>query len=136
MTLAHWLHHLFNPHCNLCALSRQKELDFLREQDEVNRHCDSCEILKLELARIHSLNEKLIDSALEKPVIEERSVTIPDEIRPKAVPWNVKRQLLEETDREAARIQKEHNKNLAKVVPLTEDDLDKEIAQVKEQSNG
>ena len=137
MTLPHWLHHLLNPHCQLCALATQKEQDFLREQDEADRHCDSCEILKLELARMHSLNEKLIDAALEKPVIEERPVTIPEEIRPKAVPWKVKRQLLEDNDRETARIRRENDKQTIGIIaPLTEDDLDKEIAQVKEQVNG
>jgi hypothetical protein len=92
MTLKHWFHHLLNPHCEQC-----------RDEREMSQICDSCETLKsqLEIANYNyrEVLKALLESSRPAPV-----TTAPDfePIRPKTVPWPVRKQMMEEEDRRKA----------------------------------
>lgn len=128
MTFKHWLHHLFNPHCHICQKIQQEEFDFERDQFEQSKVCRSCENLKMELAHSHRLNKELIDKLTEKPLQVERDVVLTEDItRTLKTPWKLKRQLLEEADRQEAEIRRGV---MASVSVVTEDDLDKELKEL------
>lgn len=114
-----WLHRLFNPHCEHC-------LDL--ERDE--KICQSCETLKDEVAHLRNENRKLIESITAKPEPEEVRIQAPVPISPKrAVPWAVRKQMLEQQDREKARALA----NAAKPnVKVDVEDLEKEMGVVEE----
>lgn len=97
-----WFHHLLNPHCPDC-----------REEREESRICNSCEVLKMECARLQIENDKLLNRILEKPTPEP----VPDTSDLKPInsglhkTWNVRRQMLEQEDRKAAQLRKEAAQN-------------------------
>lgn len=91
-----FFHKLFNPHCPHC-------LDLERE----NKVCQSCETLKLEMARLRDENLRLLELLLRKPIEEPEPNT--SELRPlpnlnKHISWNVKRQMLEAEDKARAKL--------------------------------
>lgn len=92
------LHHLWNPHCKEC-----------RDEASENKVCRSCEILERELAIVREENRRLLEKLLEpEPVpIKEESLTQEKFKLPNVVPWSVKRQLLQQEDRNKARAMKE-----------------------------
>lgn len=92
-----FFHELFNPHCEHC-------IDALRE----SRVCDTCEYLKMENARLHKENSILLDKLITKQGPKELKIEPKHEIlHPISVgqinSWRVKRQLLENEDRNTAR---------------------------------
>lgn len=93
-----------------------KELE--NQQIQESRVCESCETMKLELARVHELNNRLLDNLTRKP--EEPEAPQPTEFKPiipKSTPWNVRRQMLEAEDRAKARIERERSKESAVNIP-------------------
>ena len=125
----HWLHEIFNPHCELCAEDKK---------------CASCETLRIQLeianATIAKLTQALVD--MTRPQIIEGSA--PDSeikpIMPHIVPWRTRRAMLEKEDRlkfdtmqreknQAAPIQTKDTKDMS--VEELESALD-----IKEESNG
>ncbi len=104
-----WIHRLFNPHCPDC-----------KEEREDSMVCESCETLKQQLEIANYEKKQLMDRILEKPALESkpelREVTVP-----RAVPWPVRRQMLEAEDREKARLMREAPK------PVSTEDLEKEL---------
>lgn len=96
MSLAHWFHHLINPHCPLC-----------QEQTEEKKVCTSCETLKLQLAISNDEKRQMLESILSfsKPSVEHQSSPVDyDKVKPKVMTWNVRRQMLEAEDRKAAQV--------------------------------
>jgi hypothetical protein len=93
-----WLHRLFHPHCADCYTEAQE-----------NKVCESCETLKSELAAVRFQNEQLMKSILEivHPAPQPISEIKEAEFRPLTTSWRVKKQMLEENDRLAARAMKE-----------------------------
>lgn len=75
-----------NPHCPDCA------------------HCKSCEVLSRELSQVRQDYDKLLNELLRKPEDDTRPQIQAEPQKPKHIPWAVKRQILEEEDREKARI--------------------------------
>lgn len=104
-----WLHHLLEPHCEHC-----------REERETNRVCQSCETLKSQLATANHREQQLLVRILEltNPVKPEpRQIELPPEaLKPKYTPWEVKRQMLEENDREKARVIAQNKKQTEEVL--------------------
>ena len=98
-----WIHHLLEPHCAECRLEAEEK-----------KICQSCEALKLQLDAVNYEKRQLLQSVLElaKPAqIEERQPHVDYEaIKPKSVPWLVKRQMLEEEDRAKAKVISENKK--------------------------
>ena len=91
-----WLHRALNPHCPDCILERQE-----------NNICRSCETLQMEIERLRQENNKLLEYILEKP---KEFISPIDEgqkvVLPRSIPWNVRKQMLENEDREKAKLMK------------------------------
>lgn len=124
--LVTWLHHIFNPHCDACAM----------EQLELN-HCKSCSILQQQLERANYEKDLLLRNLLHKPEVPVQMNTddlVP--VRPsKHVPWVVKRRELEENDRATAKVQREFDENQKSAVRTTIEALEKEIISEQEKTN-
>lgn len=120
--LAHALHHLFNPHCELCDSLRQSELERQREHDLELRVCQSCEALKTQLEFQNQVIKDLIRQP-EPQTTEDVSNFKP--IMPKHKPWRVRQAELEREDRELARRLKED-----KLKEITVDTLDAELEEL------
>lgn len=65
--------------------------------------CLSCETLKQQLEIANYEKEKLLNRILEKPEAPPVPQAPPEVSRPRMIPWNVRRQMLEREDREKAR---------------------------------
>ena len=109
MTFIEWWHHFTNPHCADCALERIE-----------SKACNSCEVLKMQLDIANTEKRKLLDSILVKPIEEVSPEVNYKEIKPRTVPWNVRRQQLEAEDRIKANLLKN------KQVELKNDDKELE----------
>ena len=99
IAMLNFFHRLFNPHCEHCT-----------EEDELKRHCNSCEILQRELELLRSERDQLLDRILNpfKNEVTTTSTAIePQPIKPKFIPWGVRRQMLEAESRQAAKLMKE-----------------------------
>lgn len=87
----HWLHRLFNPHCEHCYEERQ---------------CKSCEVLQRELENERREKQQLIKKLLFPE--NNAAVGTQEDFKPimrTAVPWGARRQQYEVADRaEAERI--------------------------------
>lgn len=107
--MIHWLHHLFNPHCPEC-------------RDE--KICQSCETLTLQLSIANAEKKQLLESILSfsRPAeIVTKEVKLED-IKPKAVTWAVRKQMLESEDRKTAELMTKR-KEVAKSI----NELEKEL---------
>ena len=101
-------------------------LDWYREFINIRleaRHCESCEILKQQLSIANQEIHKLMDRVLDKPeptvkVEERREITMP---RP--ITWKVRRQMLEQEDRERARVLRQ--------APKPDSELNNEIQEIE-----
>lgn len=82
--------------------------------------CETCEVLKMELALAHNQNEKLLNSIIQVPEkVSDTSIQMP--LMPKHIPWAVKKQELERADRLKAQ-------ELREAFTKTEtEDLEKEL---------
>lgn len=106
---------------------------WLREWYEIRREnkilrCDSCDILKVELAQERREKERLLNHILH-PTVESTAPSNeePERIMPRHVPWRVKQQELEQKDRaEAARIMNQF-KNRVKTGPVDTEKLEKDM---------
>jgi len=103
-----FFHELRNPHCEHCE--RLKELE--REEARDNKVCVSCETLQRHVERLYFENDRLtqalIDSGnkqLSEPSAPETTNIHP--IRPRNVPWSVRRQALEQEDRHKAKLMRD-----------------------------
>lgn len=87
----------------------QQYLD-IRQAHKVEKVCESCETLRSQLATANHEKEILLARIMEKPEKEPERTTAPPmqhPLRPRAMPWGVKRQMLEQEDREKARAMRE-----------------------------
>lgn len=89
-------------------------------------HCESCDVLQKQLEIANYEKKQLLEHILDftKPKAEEKTITREIEpIRPKAIPFSVKRQMLEAEDRARAEIlkkQQEDIEHLEKELGITE----------------
>lgn len=91
----YWLEHKLNPHCQHCE-------DLVLD----SKVCNSCEVLKLENARLLDLIDKLT-TPVKSEEEDKTDYSNLKPIRPAHIPWNVKRQELEQSDRATARAARE-----------------------------
>jgi hypothetical protein len=111
--LAKFWHHLTEPHCDAC-----------RAEIEEMRACASCETLRQQLEIANYEKRELLNKLIRpEPVVNEPNF---NELRPKTVPWRVKREELEAEDRKRAAILKEKEKELNQVKSDV-DELEKEV---------
>lgn len=121
--IAQFFHELRNPHCQHCideknfqmqveVALKEKELDFSREQQELDRTCDSCENLKLMNAQLLDMNRSLLERIGNQPVVEKITThTDFTPIRPAFIPPSVRRNMLERQDRKLAKQSEERALN-------------------------
>lgn len=103
---------------------KQKKLELNTVVKKEETVCQSCETLRVQLEIANYEKKQLLDRILEKP--EAPPITEPPAItRPKMVPWNVRRQILEQEDREKARALRNAATPDAAKVDVTE--LEKEL---------
>ena len=84
-----------NPHCEHCSNVRMQELEQLeitREIELASSICSSCENLKMQLAVMNQLVDKLTTTKTEQVTVTEPAHHV---IQPARIPWHVKRQELE-----------------------------------------
>lgn len=115
----HWLHHLINPHCDYCD----------RDSME-NKVCQSCETLKMQLSIANSEKSQLLQSilSLNKPAEVQTAPSVNYEnIKKQAMPWNVRKAMLESEDRKAAQLIAEHKKQA--------DEIAKDISKLEKEVN-
>lgn len=90
-TIKHWFHHLFNPHCEQCA---------------VEQKCESCETLRHQIDVMNEQNRQLTLALVEvsKPHIPVESAGVnPVEVKlPRRTSWKVKQAELEQAARDRA----------------------------------
>jgi len=98
--------------------------------------CESCEILRTQLNIANFEKKQLLDNILEftKPRAEEKIIVKEIDPRPRAVPFSVRRSMLEEEDRAKAEILKRKEPDMIPSNhPVDEtmrqdiDDLEKEL---------
>ncbi len=95
-----WLHRFLHPHCSHCKEERQE-----------NSICQTCEVLTVQLARANIEKDQLLaqiermasPSIIEEPVDKET----PEPLKPRVVPWAVRRNLLEAEDRVKAKLMRD-----------------------------
>lgn len=110
----HWLHHLLNPHCDACASDKL--------EDKV---CQSCETLKTQLAIANNEKQQILNSLLSLTAKPEEQVSPAvdfKQLKPTMMTWNVRKRMLEEEDRAAAKLlaeQRKKDKESEKTSPLT-----------------
>lgn len=116
-----WLHELFNPHCEHCAQLRREEREEQKQLREEAKYCSSCESMERENSRLVRENERLLNLLLEKPepvvekAIDTRDLKPIQTTRTPFVPMAVRRQILEQESRAAAKIQREAPKPDSKI---------------------
>ncbi len=66
-----WIHRLFNPHCEHCALQRDQELI-------LGKRCNSCDALQIQVEYLRADNQRLMDivlGRLEQPITQPQVQT-------------------------------------------------------------
>lgn len=94
-----FFHRLLHPHCPDC----------MRDREEAHV-CQSCETLKEQLNISNFEKKQMLNTILSftKPIAEEVAPEREIEpIRPKTVPWNIRRNMLEDEDRKKAALLKQ-----------------------------
>jgi hypothetical protein len=81
---------------------KERKLKLIAE----SKVCESCEVLKMQLSLAQQEKEKLLNLIVDKHQPEPVQVIreTPEPIKPKHIPWAVRRQALEAESRETARI--------------------------------
>lgn len=114
-----FFHELSHPHCIECI-----------QENEINSVCESCETLKMQLSLSNQREKELLSLLVEKNKPQAETITNDKDIKPispRNIPWRVKQQMLEEQDRdkarvlaEQARIEKELNLEIENATRTTE----------------
>jgi hypothetical protein len=114
-----WIHRLLNPHCEHC-----------RTELEESRVCKSCETLKVQLEIANYEKKQLLEAVLNstKPNdLSERNEREYEPLKPKSIPWAIRKQMLEAEDREKAKLMSKQTTNEVHI----DNDLTNEIAKME-----
>ncbi len=86
--------------------------------------CKSCEVLRNQLEIENHKNELLQSTLLDlvKPKVFESSSIPVEPIKPKVVPWHIKKRELEDQSRIEAKLQKEYTERLEKELEISNAD--------------
>ena len=92
----HWIHHLFNPHCDTC-----------REEFREDHSCSTCEVLERQLEVVNREKRELLQmlDKVHNPPVEESFSSIDDLPKPITrgpTPWPLQKQMLENESRVTA----------------------------------
>jgi hypothetical protein len=91
--------------------------------------CQSCETLRQQLEFSNYEKTQLLTKILKEPEPEPKPAEAPQITRPRSIPWNVRRQLLEQEDRVKAQRLRNIPKPDSTIAVVKEDtaDLEKEL---------
>lgn len=107
---------------------REHELEIIRLNNEHQleiRVCQACETLKTQLEAQNLLIRELTRNKTESEPVKDYSQNKP--IMPRHKPWSIVQQELQRADRElAAKLREEASK-----VPITENDIEKELEEMQ-----
>lgn len=110
-----WLHHLFNPHCTVCASENR---------------CKSCDLLATALEqeryRVKQLTDHIFELNTPKEVIAEREPPDKKPVQTIKTPWHLRKQMLEHEDRLLAKTLKDQKLKEQQAQKTTEQ-LEKEL---------
>lgn len=98
-----WLHHLLDPHCDVCKAEKAEK-----------EHCKTCEVLEHQLNLANHNLKVVLQQALSIP--EPQAPIDTSEMKPirtMNVPWRVRKEALEELDRQRAKTAKEKKEHAA-----------------------
>ena len=91
----HWLHHLLEPHCEIChARFEEDRLDNIEKEAERAR-CKSCECMEKELSIANQRIDQLIGLLHPANALQSNEREELQPIRGRYVPWAVKQQMLQ-----------------------------------------
>lgn len=96
-------------------LAIRRENERIRQDLIRNNVCESCEYLKIQVEKLQNQNKELIDKLTEEPKPPAIPEQVKVDIKPRHIPWNVRRQMLESEDRRAAAVLKQVQSDIAKV---------------------
>lgn len=105
--LVKFFHEVFHPHCEHCEIEKTRLFELERERTEASNHCVSCETLITTNNKLMEENQQLVQALIEKNKnpVEIKQET--GEMKPiqttKHIPWNTRRQMLEQESRAALR---------------------------------
>lgn len=110
--MINFIHKLLNPHCEHCAQERREQLELARlerleqrEELKDNSVCPSCETLMRQLEIANHEKAQLLEKLLKEPEAPAATTAPPiSTVRPRTVPWVVRRQMLEAEDRKKAEL--------------------------------
>jgi hypothetical protein len=91
--------------------------EFLSIKHE-NKVCESCETLRRELEIAHHEKQLLIDALNPKQVVSNENTNV-TQMRPKRVPWSVRRNELEIEARREAQLKARKNEEMSKPTVVT-----------------
>lgn len=105
-------------------------IEFIRELLNLRREkrCESCEILKQQLALVQNERNKLLDKLLESPEkveVEQPQIEYKD-LKPKFIPWPVRQQILEKESAQRAKLMRDKTEEIEKAKKATATTEDRE----------
>lgn len=114
--------------CKTCTVLKEQ----LEHERKRNDECPTCESLRSQLERVQAENQRLLNHIINPPKPEEPpEVKLPEPIPPRSIPWNIKKQMLEQESRKAAKIQEDHDKETEKLEKEINELNQKREAEVK-----
>ena len=118
----HWLRELLEIKYEF----REKRTKLTREVVTEEKVCQSCETLRQQLEIANYREQQYLNKLLKdpEPVVEKAPVEVS---RPRMVPWNVRRQMLEREDREKARALRNAPKPDSEIEKKSTEELEKEL---------
>lgn len=86
---------------------KQRQLEILEE----SKICKSCDTLRTQLEIANFERKQLLDALITPKSItpEPIGATQPEQLKPKNIPWAIRRQMLEAEDRQKAKILRAHD---------------------------
>lgn len=110
--------------------------ELLELRSEYRKRCDTCDVLRVQLERANYEKEQLLKEILAPKTISEPVINETDlkPISPKThIPWKVRQEALEATDRQKAKLLKDKAKELELVRKTDVTDLERELDIASEQ---
>jgi hypothetical protein len=98
--------------------------------------CQSCETLRQQLEFSNYEKTQLLNKLLKEPEPEPKPAEAPQITRPRSIPWNVRRQLLEQEDRVKAQRLRDAAKPDSEIAKVSTEDLEKELKIAEQEREG
>ena len=118
-------------------------IDWYRQWKEAKREfiepkvCESCEVLKIEIAHLHQDNQRLLDRILLPTAqpIERIGDAITPILPRRGIPWAARKQMLEANDRHAAKLMRDAPKPSTST-DTTLEELESEVLNAEQEREG